>query len=146
MNIRDIQAFVTAVDLGSIQRAAARLHLTQPGISRRIQALESTLSLELLDRRAKPVRPSGSGLHILAACRQVLQAAKTIQLLALPNGEPAGEFRLGIAPGLDPSEGEEKRSFRRTASAKTANLGRQRAATSALEVGHRSSSTEARQV
>jgi DNA-binding transcriptional LysR family regulator len=30
----------------------------------------------------------------------VLQAAKTIQLLALPNGEPAGEFRLGIAPGL----------------------------------------------
>ncbi|HEU4826813.1 MAG TPA: LysR family transcriptional regulator, partial [Dongiaceae bacterium] len=43
MNTHDIEAFVAVVETGSISAAAARLNLTQPGITRRVQNLEETV-------------------------------------------------------------------------------------------------------
>ncbi len=40
MNTRDLEAFLAVVETGSIVGASMRLHLTQPGVSRRIQSLE----------------------------------------------------------------------------------------------------------
>jgi len=99
MNLADVEAYLAVVELGSLQRAAARLGITQPGITRRIQSLERELGTELLDRRAKPVRPSPSGMQIVGACRRLLQSAQALHQHAT-DGEPRGEFRLGVAPGL----------------------------------------------
>ena len=56
MNIPDLDAFIAVVETGSIGGAARRLNLTQPGVTRRVQALEQTLGTALLDRRSKPPR------------------------------------------------------------------------------------------
>ncbi|EGC98479.1 LysR family transcriptional regulator, partial [Burkholderia sp. TJI49] len=45
MNTRDLQAFVAVVDSGSMVAAAAKLHLTQPGLTRRVQNLETLLGV-----------------------------------------------------------------------------------------------------
>ena len=43
MNSHDLEAFAAVVETGSIVGASRRLHLTQPGISRRVQSLEEVL-------------------------------------------------------------------------------------------------------
>lgn len=100
MNTRDIEAFVAVVETGSIVGASARLHLTQPGISRRLQSLEESLGVALLDRQSKPLRPSPSGLKVYELGRKVLSSVEALRLGALPDAEPEGDFRLGVPPFL----------------------------------------------
>jgi DNA-binding transcriptional LysR family regulator len=100
MNTRDVRAFVAVVDTGSIVQAAAQLHLTQPGVTRRVQSLESLLGIELLDRQSKPLRPTAAGLEIYQKGRELLHAEASLLALARTDTEPTGELRLGMPPYL----------------------------------------------
>lgn len=51
MNIENIEAFIYVCQLGSINKAAEALYLTQPSVSARIQSLEKELDLKLFDRQ-----------------------------------------------------------------------------------------------
>ena len=61
MQFHDLQAFITVHEHGSVSRAAALLHLTQPAITRRIQSLESALGTQLFDRVGKTLSLSPAG-------------------------------------------------------------------------------------
>jgi DNA-binding transcriptional LysR family regulator len=50
MDIRALRYFVEVVDQQSFTKAAVKLHLTQPTVSKMVQQLESSLGLKLLDR------------------------------------------------------------------------------------------------
>lgn len=100
MNTRDVKAFIAVVDTGSIVQAAAQLHLTQPGVTRRVQSLESLLGVELLDRQSKPLRPTAAGREIYQKGRQLLHAEADLLALARADAEPTGELRLGMPPFL----------------------------------------------
>lgn len=100
MNTRDIKAFVAVVDTGSIVQAAAQLHLTQPGVTRRVQSLEALLGVDLLDRQSKPLRPTAAGREIYQKGRQLLHAEADLLALSRNDGEPTGELRLGMPPFL----------------------------------------------
>ncbi|MBN3751696.1 LysR family transcriptional regulator [Paraburkholderia sp. Tr-20389] len=100
MNTRDLQAFVAVVESGSMVRASERLFLTQPGLTRRVQNLESTLGIELLDRQSKPLKPTAAGNEVYGLARSVLRAVDDLMAVASPESEPAGEFRIGVPPFL----------------------------------------------
>ncbi|ABE37103.1 bacterial regulatory helix-turn-helix, lysR family protein [Paraburkholderia xenovorans LB400] len=100
MNTRDLEAFVAVIESGSMVRAAEKLHLTQPGLTRRVQNLESTLGAELLDRQSKPLKPTAAGNEVYALARTVLRAVDDLLSLASPDSEPAGELRIGMPPFL----------------------------------------------
>jgi len=100
MNTRDIEAFVAVVETGSLGGASNRLHLTQPGVSRRLRNLEETLGVELVDRQSKPLKPSAAGLRVYELGRGVLGAVQALRQGATPDVEPHGEFRLGVPPFL----------------------------------------------
>jgi DNA-binding transcriptional LysR family regulator len=100
MNISDIEAFVALAETGSVNRAALRLNLTQPAVTRRIQSFEAAMQgAVLLDRRAKPSILTPEGRRALESCRQVLKSVAELKLSA-SGGQPSGEIRLGIAHGL----------------------------------------------
>ena len=100
MNTRDIEAFVAVVETGSIVAASARLHLTQPGVTRRIQSLEERLGTELLFRQSKPLRPTPAGREAYELGRRVLRSVSDL-VVGLANGaDVGGEFRLGVTPFL----------------------------------------------
>jgi DNA-binding transcriptional LysR family regulator len=100
MNIHDLEAFVAVVETGSIVSASARLHLTQPGVTRRIQNLEERLGVTLLDRQSKPLKPTSAGREAYEHGRRVLRSLDDLKAGVSPNGEVEGEFRLGILPYL----------------------------------------------
>jgi DNA-binding transcriptional LysR family regulator len=100
MNIRDLEAFIAVVETGSIGGAALRLNLTQPGITRRVQSLELTLRTPLLDRRSKPPRLTTAGRAAYDQARRVTLAVRDMTLALEPDGEPQGEFRIGVSVGL----------------------------------------------
>lgn len=66
----ELEAFVATAELLSFQRAAEKLHLTQPGLSRRIQKLEQTMGVELFHRTTRSVSLTGVGRHFLPMARQ----------------------------------------------------------------------------
>jgi len=100
MNTHDIEAFVAVVETGSISAAAARLNLTQPGITRRVQNLEETVGTGLLDRLSKPLKPTNAGREAYELGRRVLRSVDDLVSGLAPDGAPAGEFRVGITPGM----------------------------------------------
>lgn len=100
MNTRDVRAFIAVVDTGSIVQAAAKLHLTQPGVTRRVQSLEALLGVELLDRQSKPLRPTAAGREIYQKGRLLLHAEADLLAVARSDVEPGGELRIGMPPFL----------------------------------------------
>ena len=99
MNIDDMRALVAVVEGGSLAHAAARLHLTQPAITRRLQRLEESLGVTLLDRDQKPARPTEQGRSAYRACVDILHATEDLRRAV---GRPsAGQvLRLGVTPGV----------------------------------------------
>lgn len=100
MNIPDLEAFVAVVETGSIVAASARLNLTQPGVTRRIQNLEEGLGAALLDRQSKPLKPTPAGREAYEQGRRVLRSIEDLRSSVAPDGEVRGEFRLGVMPHL----------------------------------------------
>jgi DNA-binding transcriptional LysR family regulator len=100
MNIHDLEAFVAVVETGSIVGASARLNLTQPGVTRRVQNLEERLGAALLDRQSKPLRPTSAGREAYEHSRRVLRSLDDLKAGVSPQGDVQGEFRLGIMPYL----------------------------------------------
>jgi len=103
MNTHDLLAFVAVVETGSIVAASARLNLTQPGVTRRIQNLEEMLGTELLDRLSKPLKPTAAGHQAYEQGRRVLRMLDDLRSGVAADALVRGELRLGISPYL--SEG-----------------------------------------
>jgi DNA-binding transcriptional LysR family regulator len=99
MNIEDVRAFVAVVDTGSVGRAALKLNLTQPAVTRRVQRLEESLGVTLLDRESKPARPTRAGEGAYTRCMAVLRAADTLTREVRPDSAK-GSLRIGVSLGI----------------------------------------------
>jgi DNA-binding transcriptional LysR family regulator len=60
-DLDDLRGFVAVAELGSFHAAADALHLSQPALTRRIQKLEATLGVQLIDRDTRQLRLSSVG-------------------------------------------------------------------------------------
>ncbi len=116
LNLREVSAFVAVADSGSLSKAARRLNLSQPAVSRRVKAFEdATGGGALLDRTAKPPMLTPKGRAVLQQCRRVLKAVDELNAIATSGDAPIGEFRLGVPPGLgDDVIGQPLEELRRT--------------------------------
>lgn len=101
MNLGDLEAFVAVAEAGSINRAALRLRLTQPAITRRVQNFEARLGgAALLDRSTKPPVLTPTGRQALEYCRRVLRSVKELEESTTEEGRSGGELRIGVAYSL----------------------------------------------
>lgn len=99
MNLRHLRAFAAIADIGSFARAANRLHLSQPALSRQIRALEAELGLRLFDRVGRQVRLTSAGDDLLRRSRQLLLGADALAERArlLKSGD-SGILRVAATP------------------------------------------------
>lgn len=84
IDLRLLRYFVAVADEGNFNRAADRLHIAQPPLSRAIQQLEAYVGAPLLDRTSRPLRLTDVGrllheqaLHIIARMEDVEVMVKT---------------------------------------------------------------------
>ena len=83
-----IRAFVVVAEELHFGRAAARLHLTQPPLSRQIMLLEQEVGVSLLDRGGRVVKVTPAGRVFLAEARRILRLAEesTLAVRRIPTG------------------------------------------------------------
>ncbi|MES2705890.1 MAG: LysR substrate-binding domain-containing protein [Verrucomicrobiota bacterium] len=101
MELRHLKYFSAVAEEENISRAAARLHVSQPPLSRQIRDLEDELGVELLERGAKSVRLTPAGRIFAGEARAVLDrveaAVQAVQAFAKGG---LREIHLGYAPSL----------------------------------------------
>src|SRR5258707_1083825 len=96
ITLRQLEYFVAVVDEGSFTRAAQILHVTQPGLSHQIQALERDLGGPLLERLPRKVRLTPAGRTALPHARASLaHAERTGSAARRASGVETGELHIG---------------------------------------------------
>jgi len=96
VSLRQLEYFVEVVDQGSFTMAAARLHVTQPGLSHQIQALERDLGGPLLERLPRGVRLTPAGRVALPHARiSLAHAGRAASAARRASGVDAGELHVG---------------------------------------------------
>jgi DNA-binding transcriptional LysR family regulator len=69
-----IRALLTVIEEGSVNRAAVRLHITQPALSRQMQSLENEVGGKLLERGSGGVTPTGLGHELVKSMTPLVQS------------------------------------------------------------------------
>jgi DNA-binding transcriptional LysR family regulator len=72
LSLHQLRGFVAVAEEQHFGRAAQRLTMTQPPLTRQVQALEAALRVRLFDRTGRGVRLTAAGEVFLAHCRRVL--------------------------------------------------------------------------
>jgi DNA-binding transcriptional LysR family regulator len=96
VELRALRYFVTVADELHFGRAAERLHIAQPAVSRQIAGLERELGVRLFDRSPRRVRLTEAGHRVLDVAREALAAADRVRVAAR---ERAGVMRIGTGTG-----------------------------------------------
>ena len=96
ISIKQLEAFVCVVDIGTFRKAAAALGTTQPNISARISSLEKSLGVLLMHRDAGSVRLTEKGTVLLASARKILWASEEFLEVASRQDLIAERLRLGV--------------------------------------------------
>ncbi len=88
MDLKQLKTFVTVAEHGTVSRAAAVLHVTQPALSRQIRSLEEQLGFPLFEREGRRLILSPRGEQLLGDCRGILACVRSL-------GERAQALRRG---------------------------------------------------
>ncbi|MGO3662992.1 LysR family transcriptional regulator, partial [Microbacterium gubbeenense] len=104
MTLEQLRGFVEVARTGHFTRAAERLHLAQPSLSRQISALERALGVDLFHRARGNISLTAAGAHLLPIARRMLADAATAHAeMAELAGLTRGTARLGMTPTLGTS-------------------------------------------
>ncbi|MFE5486951.1 LysR family transcriptional regulator [Streptomyces sp. NPDC056527] len=105
MELRQLRYFVTVVEEANFTRAAARLHVAQPGVSAQIAQLERELGQRLLDRSGRTVTPTEVGAAVLPYARAALAAGDAVrETVAEFSGLLRGRVAIGLVSGAGTHE------------------------------------------
>src|SRR6266481_5395050 len=97
MELHQLEYFVAVAEEASFTRAAARVHVAQPGVSAQVRRLESELGQQLLDRSGRSVRLTEVGSAVLPFARAALDAVANARLAV---DELAGLVRGQVMVGM----------------------------------------------
>ncbi len=93
-DLAQLRAYAATIDHGSLDGAAAALHVTPSAVSQRLKALERTVGVVLL-QRSRPVRPTEPGEEVLRLARQLETLTRDTEL-SLGTGDLRPVVRLAV--------------------------------------------------
>ncbi|MEV6769519.1 LysR substrate-binding domain-containing protein [Nocardia sp. NPDC051030] len=100
LDLRKLRYFVAVAEHLHFGRAAQKLFIAQPVLSRQIRALENELGVQLFvrDRRSTVLTPAGE--QLLADAVPLLSGAQALQRRVIRAAQDADTFTIGFMPGL----------------------------------------------
>src|SRR5215470_13762628 len=113
MELRHLRYFVAVAEEEHYKRAAGRLHVAQPALSRQIQDLEEEIGFKLFDRLSRGVKISAAGKVFLEDARRILRGVNeaTARGKRVASGQ-SGTLRMGLIETIS-WHGVVPESFRR---------------------------------
>ena len=116
IELRHLRYFIKVAEELSFTQAAARLHISQPPLSRQIRYLEESLDVQLFHRTKRKVILTDAGTHFLKVARKLMHDIDdaALKMQAVAQGE-IGELRIGlvISASLYPRFSKTVRHFRK---------------------------------
>ncbi|MBI1176511.1 LysR family transcriptional regulator [bacterium] len=101
MELRHLKYFVAVAEEENVTRAATRLHVSQPPLSRQIQDLEAELGVKLFARTAKSIRLTDAGRVFYQEARELLRRAdEAVATVRSMGARKVTELHVGYAPSL----------------------------------------------
>ena len=98
MDIQNIRAFLMVAETTSFSRAAEKLFITQPAISKRIATLEYSLDCKLFDRLGKKVQLTQAGLALLPSYQRVVaEINEGKRIISALRTEVSGHMKFGTS-------------------------------------------------
>ena len=99
MDIHSLRYFVAVAEELNFGRAAVRLHMTQPALSRQIHRLEEALNVQLLQRTKRTVELTAAGAALLGEAHKILRQVESARHLVqqVAQGE-MGSLRIAFTP------------------------------------------------
>lgn len=104
LDLNLLRVFVVVAETGSVTQAAARLYLTQPGVSAAIRRLTTAVGAPLFTRQGRGIALTSRGERLLASARPHLRALVDAAL-APPEPDPRTSehtVRLGLSDATEP--------------------------------------------
>ncbi|QRF56845.1 LysR family transcriptional regulator [Variovorax paradoxus] len=96
MNTRFLETLVMLDRLKSFRETAQMLCATQAAVSKRIEALEEELGVQLVDRSQRSLRLTRIGEQVVAQAEQILALEKQLKRSVQPDAPPSGRVRIGV--------------------------------------------------
>ncbi|MFF4214472.1 LysR family transcriptional regulator [Streptomyces sp. NPDC001796] len=103
MDLRGLECFLAVADHGSVSRAAAHLHMTQPPLTVRLQSLERELGVELLVRHSKGVELTAAGRLLAERARRLFaELAQTREMVRAVGLGTRGRLSVAVGHTVSP--------------------------------------------
>ncbi|MBX9776770.1 MAG: LysR family transcriptional regulator [Xanthobacteraceae bacterium] len=101
MELRDIEYFEEIAEQRHLGRAAERLKLSQPALSKSLRRLEEAMQVKLFDRNARGLELTAEGSLLLARARDLRLSLRNVarEVADLSEGR-AGHLRIGVGPAI----------------------------------------------
>lgn len=100
VELRKLRYFVAVAAEAHFGRAAARLYMTQPALSRQIQSLEAEIGVRLFDRDRQGTRLTPAGEQFCDDAKRMLELFIAARRRARQAAQPARHFTVGFMPGV----------------------------------------------
>ena len=101
MNLRQIEAFRAVIESGTVSRAAERLSISQPAVSKLLQNLEETIGLVLFDRTRRRLAPTKEAMMLFDEVDRLFKGMNDLMTFAEDiRTLRHGSLRIGIMPAL----------------------------------------------
>ncbi len=100
LDLRKLRYFLAVADELNYGRAAERLHIAQPVLSRQITALEKELGVALFERSKRGTQLTEAGALLRDDARAILSTATALQRRARVAGRDGQHFTVGFMPGI----------------------------------------------
>jgi DNA-binding transcriptional LysR family regulator len=100
LDLRKLRYFLAVAEELNFARAAERLHIVQPVLSRQIAALERELGVTLFDRSKRGTRLTDAGASLVGEARAILMSASAVQRRVRRAGQEGAVFTIAFMPGI----------------------------------------------
>ena len=97
MNLKNLEAFYWVVTLQSFNKAAIKLHTTQPAMSQKITAIENELGMKVLDRSSRQIKPTDHGLILFKYAEKFIRLETDLVAELTEDHHLSTMIRLGVS-------------------------------------------------
>lgn len=100
MELRHLRYFIAVAEEKSFNKAAERLYISQPPLSRQIKQLEEELGVVLIDRNQRPLRLTEAGIFFYEHAVQIIRKSENLQKMTMRQATFDGSISIGFVASV----------------------------------------------